>query len=289
MRSSDPPGESTVRSLFLKWDGPRNDTVGLGKYVRAGAAMAQYGPPAGVPAGTPQEGDPGFGITPGLTFENASTVGDMRLLIRQTKEYAERLEKRMQDTEIETVQKFANLQFELAQAQMKGNAEKHEHFELIDAKLMAPSKFDGTKIDEYRNWAKRTRAYCNAKRIGFRKVMETCEKSPVEIDQAVMSAWGWAPASSANLFEADKKLFDLLVLICSGEALNLVGRLPDRGFEGWRQLALRFHPVGETYAFDNELPHASGSRSKYGRTASGDRHVGVEHRQVRGSERPEVP
>ena len=120
--------------------------------------MAQYGPQVGGPAGTPQEGDPGFGITPGLTFENASTVGDMRLLIRQTKEYAERLEKRMQDTEIETVQKFANMQFELAQAQLKGNSEKHDRFELIDAKLMAPSKFDGTKIDEYRNWAKRTRA-----------------------------------------------------------------------------------------------------------------------------------
>ena len=102
-----------------------------------------------------------FGITPGLTFDNASTIGDMRLLMLQTKHYAEKFEKKIQDMEIDMGQKVATLQFEIAQAAHKPNQDRS--FELIDSKVMAPSKFDGAKIDEYRGWAKKTRAYCNAK------------------------------------------------------------------------------------------------------------------------------
>ena len=205
-----------------------------------------------------------YGITPDLTFDNASTIGDMRLLMKQTKDYADVLERRIQSNEINLVQTVATLQHEIAQAKLQTKADpKYDRFELIDTKVMAPNKFDGTKLDEYRSWAKRTKAYCNAKKIGFRKVLEVCEKSKVSIDSVVMTAWSWAPASPANQFEADKKLYDLLVLICSGEALNLVERRPDEGFEGWRQLALRFHPVGETYTFDkmNALMHQSRARN----------------------------
>ena len=205
-----------------------------------------------------------FGITPDLSFDNASTVGDMRRLMKQTKEYADTLERRIQSMEIDTAQKVAELQYEIGQAKLQTRPDtKYERFELIDTKVMAPNKFDGSKLDEYRSWAKRTKAYCNAKRIGFRKVLDFCEKTKNPVDQIVMTSWGWAPASAANQFEADKKLYDLLILICSGEALNLVERRPDEGFESWRQLALRFNPVGETYTFDkmNALMHQSRARN----------------------------
>ena len=113
-----------------------------------------------------------FGITPGLTFDNATTVGDMRLLIRQTKEYAERLEKRMQDTEIETVQKFANMQFELAQAQLKGNSEKHDRFELIDAKLMAPSKLTAPRSTNIATGRKGPELTATPRRLGSEKFLK---------------------------------------------------------------------------------------------------------------------
>ena len=109
---------------------------------------------------------------------------------------------------------------------------------------------------------RRSRSKSDRADFGFRKVLEVCEKSKVSIDAGVMTAWSWSPASPANQFEADKKLYDLFVLICSGEALNLVEMKLDEGFEGWRQFALRFHPVGETYTFDkmNALMHQSRAR-----------------------------
>ena len=50
-----------------------------------------------------------FGITPNLDFDNASTIGDMRLLMKQTKEYAATLDRRLQSMEINTAQKVAEL------------------------------------------------------------------------------------------------------------------------------------------------------------------------------------
>ena len=92
-----------------------------------------------------------FGITPNLDFDNASTIGDMRLLMKQTKEYAATLERRLQSMEINTAQKVAELQYEIGQAKLQGQTRpdpKYERFELIDTKVMAPHKFDGTKLDE---------------------------------------------------------------------------------------------------------------------------------------------
>ena len=46
-------------------------------------------------------------------------------------------------------------------------------------------------------------------------------------------------------------------MICDGGAQTITEKTPGQGFETWRQLALRFHPIGETYTLDgmNALMH----------------------------------
>ena len=40
------------------------------------------------------------------------------------------------------------------------------------------------------------------------------------------------------------------LMITTSGAQTIVEKSPDQGFEAWRQLSLRFNPVGETYTFD---------------------------------------
>ena len=97
------------------------------------------------------------------------------------------------------------------------------------------------------------KGFCNAKRAGFRIAFESAEKCQA-VDDMVFQGWDWEYGAEAN-----KKLYNLLVLLCNGEAITIVEQNPDNGFEGWRKLCKRFHPVGETYALDKptQLMHQS--------------------------------
>ena len=89
------------------------------------------------------------------------------------------------------------------------------------------------------------KAFCNAKKSGFRKALEWAEVQQSEIGDLSTMMWDQAPA-------ADEKLHDFLLQLCSDEAQNLIDnpRLAGRGFESWRLLTQRYSPCGGQYEGD---------------------------------------
>ena len=53
-----------------------------------------------------------------------------------------------------------------------GSLLRKQHCDLIDLKAMKPTTFKGERSEKWRPWARRTKAYCNAKHPGFRAALE---------------------------------------------------------------------------------------------------------------------
>ena len=83
----------------------------------------------------------------------------------------------------------------------------------------------------YRPWAKKVAAFCNSKVDGFRKALIWAEGMQAPITAQDLSATQWEHIELAN-----SRLFDLLSLITSGDALAKVETTPgeSQGFEAWR-------------------------------------------------------
>ena len=88
------------------------------------------------------------------------------------------------------------------------------------------------------------------------------------VDQGIVTSWNWSGAEEAN-----SKLHDLLCMICDGGAQTISEETPGQGLEAWRQLALRFHPIGESYTFDsmNALMNQPRCKSMAGMPAAIDK------------------
>ena len=181
-----------------------------------------------------------------LTIDTATTVEDFKVLFHRSEAKTTQLEKLLNTLRHDTDVAVTKLNVDLSKSRAEtASARREDRIDLIDMKMISPTAFDGTKLDAFKPWTKRLKAFCNAKVPGFRQALEAAEKSDVEINDAAIARLGWEPA-----IPADKKLFDLLGLICTGEALTIVERHPDHGFEAFRQLNKRFNPIGETYSFD---------------------------------------
>ena len=73
----------------------------------------------------------------------------------------------------------------------------------------------------------------------MKKAMETAEASAREVD---IHSMGLADPKLAE--DLDAKLHDFLATYVSEEALRIVEGIPDKGFEAWRQLKVRYQPEG---------------------------------------------
>ena len=62
----------------------------------------------------------------------------------------------------------------------------------------------------------------------------------------MITTWKWAAIG-------DRKLYDLLLNIVMDDALLVVEAFPDRGFEAWRQLKLRYDPKSGSFGLDRML------------------------------------
>ena len=192
-----------------------------------------------------------------LTIDSATTVEDFKVLFHRAEDKSNKLETEVKRLRHDTDVAVTTLKNEVVMLQAEAVASKQQQkqtdrIDLIDNKTISPTLFDGGKVEAFKPWVKRLKAFCNAKCAGFRLALDAAEKSECEADDTAVARLGWEPAVSAN-----KKLYDLLGLICSGEALVIVERHPEQGFEAFRQLSKRFNPIGETYTFDkiNTLMH----------------------------------
>ena len=91
---------------------------------------------------------------------------------------------------------------------------------------MKPTSFSGGKLERWRPWARKTKAYCNAKRQGFRAAIEWAEQQVDEIHSLANCPWNQA----ADLDAAFK---DFLATCLTGHAGLMADdpALKDRGFE----------------------------------------------------------
>ncbi len=110
---------------------------------------------------------------------------------------------------------------------------------LIDAKTFDPKIFSGKDDENIKTWAKRVRAYCNARKRGFRTILEWAEQQNTPIDDADLTSLQWEPA-----LESDGEFYEYLSMVTTDEALLLVEKFKNHGFEAWRQLHRRFNPTG---------------------------------------------
>jgi len=122
---------------------------------------------------------------------------------------------------------------------------KNKGNRLINLKHFEPKVFSGKDGDPVKPWQKQVRAYCNAKEKGFRVALEWAEAQPENITNDDLLGTDWAPAETAN-----EELFEYLQTTTTGEALLIVEKYKDRGFEAWRQLAKRYNPTDGTFELD---------------------------------------
>ena len=136
---------------------------------------------------------------------------------------------------------IANLEQRLAQTLTKQKTD----FELLDLKSMKPEKFKGTRSEPWKPWARRFKAYCNGKSLGFRGALDWAEAQQGEIQSFHGCPWDKAEF-------ADEKLHDFLCNTLAGEAVLLVDTpgLETRGFECWRLLSTKYSPNGGQHELD---------------------------------------
>ena len=116
---------------------------------------------------------------------------------------------------------------QIAETESKlGKLAFQQKFDLLDFKTLQPEIFKGRHHETFKPWARKVKAFCNAKQQGFRKALDWAEKQEHEIHD--ISSMGWDRAAAAN-----EKLHDFLLQLCAEGAQVLVDTpaLEGRGFE----------------------------------------------------------
>ena len=187
--------------------------------------------------------------TPDVSIDHASSVGDIQAILRRMVARIDDLEITVGANATGTEQQLAGIRVDIRTIQVQGAASggMGKRIDLIDTKTMSPDKFSGGRSENFKAWAKKIKAYCNAKLAGYRAALEASEKVGASgtVDGSVMTSWSWPEA-----VEADARLYDMLLLVTAGEANGIVESVPGRGFEGWRLLNVRYNSVGEMYSYD---------------------------------------
>ena len=117
---------------------------------------------------------------------------------------------------------------------------------LVNTKEFSGGKFAGAKNESFKVWSKRVRIFCNSQEAGFKKALENVEQNEsVEVNTRILEDMQWEHAHTANA-----KLSDFLSTYCADDALQVVEAVPDRGFEAWRKLKLRYNPSGGRFELD---------------------------------------
>ena len=122
---------------------------------------------------------------------------------------------------------------------------KRQHCDLLDLKAMKPTVFKGERNEKWRPWARRTKAYCNAKHAGFRSALEWAERHTGEITDFSSCPWTRAQAMDSALYE--------FLCQCFGGHAVLIADMPgmeERGFEVWRRAHELYSPAGAQYETD---------------------------------------
>ena len=84
---------------------------------------------------------------PNLTPESVTTVEEMRVLLRRSENFALQLQGELTRLRQDTDQAVMRLQADLAAAHRSSMSRQ---MELIDVKMIAPTTFDGSKLESFK-------------------------------------------------------------------------------------------------------------------------------------------
>ena len=116
---------------------------------------------------------PGQSGASDVYIDNAETVGDFRTVLARLEARIETIEHDVAMNASGSEQQLAALRHELRGVQANGVNNK---FDLVDMKTMTPAIFTGARSENFRTWAKRVKAYTNARLPGYRQALEEVEK-----------------------------------------------------------------------------------------------------------------
>ena len=128
-------------------------------------------------------GSPGASGQDDVTIENTSTIGDFQVVLLRLTRANQVVRDELAYVQSDAAAKHAQRDIELAQvrvelrmaqaagAQAGQGGQRDGRFELIDTKTMTPTKFSGMRTDHFKQWAKKLKAYTNAKVNGFREAL----------------------------------------------------------------------------------------------------------------------
>ena len=178
---------------------------------------------------------------PDIGIDQVTTVGDVQAILHRIMFRITDIENNVGTNAQGAEQQLAAIRVEIRNMQLQGaggGAGGSKRIDLIDTKTMSPDKYTGNRSENFKAWAKKIKAYCNAKLHGYRRALEESEKVGAKgtIDGNVMTSWSWSEA-----VEADGRLYDMLLLVTGGEANGIVESVPGRGFEAWRLLNVRYN------------------------------------------------
>ena len=126
-----------------------------------------------------------------------------------------------------------------------GGLLRKQNCDLLDIGTLKPTEFRGGRDEKWRPWAKKLKAYCNAKQNGFKRALEWAETQATEILDLGSCPWDRAR-------DLDETLFDFLQQCLRGHAGLIADRkeLEGRGFEVWRRAHQTYAPMGAQYETD---------------------------------------
>ena len=179
---------------------------------------------------------------PDVSIPNVATVGDAQAVFYRQQDKIDR-----QQDKIEMMERMlGNCEQQITRL-LAQPMDQQRRIELVDVKTMSPEKFKGERSENFKTWAKKVKAYTNAKTSGYRQALESAEKMAKDapVTASVMASWNWADAEEASL-----KFYEMLLLITEGEAQVIVESAAGQGFEAWRLLSVRYDSAGELYTFD---------------------------------------
>ena len=115
----------------------------------------------------------GMGASGALTasIDQASTVGDIQSILKRLLAKIDDLEITVGANETGAEQQLAGIRVDIRNIQSQGAANSGgngKKIDLIDTKAMSPDKFSGGRSESFKGWAKKIKAYCNAKFAGYR-------------------------------------------------------------------------------------------------------------------------
>ena len=103
-------------------------------------------------------------------------MGDIQAILHQIVYRMDDITNNVGDNAQGAEQQLAAIRVEIRNLQQGagggGGSSGGKRIDLIDTKTMSPDKFSGNRSENFKAWAKKIKAYCNAKLHGYRRALE---------------------------------------------------------------------------------------------------------------------